>query len=156
MGDKKDKPKKKNKGGRPTKYSKAILTKSKKYIKSCVDKEYDWTKTDGESSTSFEHRVKVKLPTIEGLAIYLDVSRKTLYNWAKENKEFLYTLGIIERKQKERLISAGLSGDYNPTIAKLILSTNHGMSEKSEIEHSGSVSLGDLFDKANEKKDDNK
>ena len=37
---------------------------------------------------------------------------------------------------------AELSGDYNPTIAKLVLSANHGMAEKQEIEQSGTINLG--------------
>ena len=34
-----------------------------------------------------------------------------------------------------RLGESGLSGAYNSTIAKLILSSNHGMHEKSEVEN---------------------
>jgi hypothetical protein len=41
----------------------------------------------------------------------------------------------IKDIQRERLLYNGLSGDYNSTIAKLVLSANHGMSEKSEVDH---------------------
>lgn len=121
--------------GRPTEYNDEILKKSQEYIKSRKD--------DGK---------EVKLPTLEGLALYLDVSRKSLYNWAEKHSEFLHTLGIIERKQKEKLIAKGLSGDYNSTIAKLMLSSNHGMKERTENENTGEVKItitnyGDKEDK---------
>jgi len=32
-------------------------------------------------------------------------------------------------------VKYGLSGDYNSTIAKLVLSSNHGMAEKQEHDH---------------------
>jgi curved DNA-binding protein CbpA len=35
-------------------------------------------------------------------------------------------------EQKQRLLNKGASGEYNSTIAKLILSANHGMAEKKE------------------------
>ena len=118
---------------RPTKYDRSLLEKANEYIKACEDEETDWIKTSGDKSTSYEHRVKVKLPSIEGLALFLDVSRTTLYNWSEKHKEFLYTLRRIERIQKEKLISSGLSGDYSPVIAKLMLSSNHNMREKTDL-----------------------
>lgn len=98
-------------------------------------------------------RTEVKLPKREGFAKFLGYPRQTLDNWAKEHPEFFDALERIDAEQRERLIDKGLSGDYNPTIAKLILSANHGMAEKSESknEHSGNVSfnLTDLLHKAN-------
>jgi hypothetical protein len=119
--------------GRPSEYDPSYIAKADEYLALCVDEEFDWTKTDGDKTTSYEHRVRVKLPTIEGFARFLNVSRKSLYNWAEEHEDFLHTLEKIEVEQKERLIKYGLSGDYNPTIAKLILSANHNMREKSDM-----------------------
>lgn len=82
------------------------------------------------STSTYENRLKVKLPTIVGFAAYLGVSEKTLYNWAGDNDDFRIALDKIKNEQKQRLINSGLSGNYNSTIAKLILSSNHGMKER--------------------------
>lgn len=122
-----------NKGGRPSEFKENYIDKVDDYLELCEDIEYDWTRSDGVKSTSYEHRIKVKLPTIEGFAIFLGVSKKSLYNWAESYPQFLHALEKIEVEQKNRLIEKGLSGDYNPTIAKLILSANHGMREKTDV-----------------------
>lgn len=74
--------------------------------------------------------LKVKLPTIYGFALYLGVAEKTLNNWGKNHKKFRRALNKIKNEQKKRLVNMGLSGDYNSTIAKLILSSDHGMRER--------------------------
>ena len=127
--------------GRPSEYKEEYIPMVTKYIKETKDKV-----TKG--------KLKVSLPTIEGFSIYLDVSKKTLYNWGGEHKEFLHALGEIEREQKKRLLDMGLSGDYNSTIAKLILSVNHGMSEKSEVDHNvKSVGAFNFLNNGNNKPD---
>lgn len=120
-------------GGRPTKYKKSYIKKVDEYIESCQDEEKQVVKYEGEHSTGYETKKIVKLPTLEGFAIYLNVSVDSLDRWAKEHKEFCGALKKITNEQKERLITNGLSGDYNPTIAKLILSANHGMREKKDL-----------------------
>lgn len=119
--------KKKNKGGRPTLYNEDILNKTKEYISSCQDKEIEQEKKEGWVT----YKTKVKLPTIEGLAVYLEVSRDSLYEWAKVHKEFSYILENLRAEQADRLINSGLSGDYNPTITKVLL-TKHGYVDKAE------------------------
>jgi hypothetical protein len=127
-----------NKVGRPTTYDPIYCEKVDEYLTVRVDEETDWTKSSfagSESSgASWEHRVKVKLPTMDGFAKFIDVARSTLYEWKEEHKEFSDALDKILIEQKERLINMGLSGDYSPTIAKLILSSNHGMKEKTETD----------------------
>lgn len=118
---------------RPTDYNQEIVQKSKEYLDRCIDQEYDWTKSSGDKSTSYEHRVKVKLPSVEGLARYLGVARSAVYVWAERHQEFKDILEDILAEQAERLINNGLSGDYNSTISKLIL-TKHGYSDKSETD----------------------
>ncbi|MFS1583491.1 MAG: terminase small subunit [Candidatus Arsenophonus phytopathogenicus] len=56
------------------------------------------------------------VPSVAGLACYLGISRSTAQEYAKENKEF--------------------SGEFNPTIVKLMLS-NHGYAEKQETALTG-------------------
>ena len=82
-------------------------------------------------------KLTVNLPTVEGFAMFLDVSKKTLYNWEDEHDQFLHALDKIREEQRKRLLNKGLSGDYNSTIAKLILSSNHGMREKSDVTTDG-------------------
>lgn len=97
---------------RPTIYDSKILTKSLKYLSSCRD-----TKND------------VNLPTVEGLGLSLGVSRSIMYEWKESHDEFSDILEEIMREQGKRLINKGLSGKYNSTIAKLILS-KHGYKDQ--------------------------
>ena len=126
--------------GRPTDYSPEIITKAKDYLEGCVDEAYQLTKTDGEKSTSYENKIRVKLPTIEGLALYLKIHKDTVYEWEKMHEEFSDVIALLRSKQAEALINNGLSGDYNPTIAKVLLS-KHGYKEevKTETQHSGTI-----------------
>lgn len=76
------------------------------------------------------------VPSVVGLAVFIKVASKTVYNWGHEYPAFLRTLKEIEDKQHLELASRGLKGDYNPTITKLMLH-NHGYSEKTQSEISG-------------------
>lgn len=120
--------------GRPPTYSKEIIKKVRTYIISCKDEETEFHKTRGEKSDGFERILKVRLPTIEGLASYLHVVRSTIYEWRKEYKEFSDIIDELMQKQADALITNGLSGNYNPTIAKVLL-TKHGYREG--LEHTG-------------------
>ena len=107
-------------GGRPTDYhGEETIAKVRDYIASCIDEEREIMNADKLTT-----RLKVKLPSIEGLAVYLDVTRETIYEWRKVHPEFSYIIGRLLATQAERLLSNGLSGDYNSTITKLIL-TKH-------------------------------
>ena len=119
--------------GRPKEYSEEIITKTREYINSCVDEEYTRIKTDGATSTSYDNLVKVKLPSIEGLAVYLKISRDTIYDWQKKYPEFSDIVKELLALQAERLVNNGLNGTYNASIAKLILS-KHGYVEKQETD----------------------
>ena len=99
--------------GRPSKLTDALIEKAAKYANS-------------DYMTQSE-----VIPTIEGLAVYLDVSRSTIYNWKTENREFLDILDGLMARQAKELFSNGLTGDFNPTITKLIL-TKHGYSDRVE------------------------
>ena len=111
-------------GGRPTTYSDEMLALTWEYIDACQDQ-------------ITEGKLKVKLPTVEGLSIYLGVTRSTVYLWAETHKEFSDTLEHLKAKQAEMLISQGLANNDSSTIAKLMLSSNHGMREKSDVTTDG-------------------
>jgi hypothetical protein len=100
-------------GGRPTKYDPSFCEEVDEYL----------------ATTGKE---QMHLPKVESFAIWLDVSKKTLYNWAEEHPEFLHSLEKIMVRQAEQLIDDGIYGgkDINSTIVKLLLQNNHGMKER--------------------------
>lgn len=127
---------------RPTDFNDQVLIDAKAYIDSCEDEQRSVVTGESENYTKYEEKLRVKLPTIEGLARHLQIHRTTVYAWQKEHVEFSYIIEELLQKQAERLLSNGLSGDYNSTIAKVLL-TKHGYTDKQEIdqktEHSGSI-----------------
>lgn len=118
----------KHAGGRPTEYNEEIITKTEEYIKQCVDDIEEYHKTRGDKSDTYERIVRVRLPTIEGLAVYLKVGKQTLYDWEKVNPKFLDVMNDLRNIQADRLINNGMNGDYSPVIAKVLL-TKHGYRE---------------------------
>lgn len=121
---------------RPTKYNEDILTKTKEYISSCEDKKeirYKPKIKDGIDTGETEaYLVDItKIPTIEGLAYYLEINKTTIYEWCKVHEEFSNVIGDLQSKQANALINKGLSGDYSPVIAKVLL-TKHGYRDSLE------------------------
>lgn len=114
-----------NKGGRPSLYNGDMLEKIKQYISHFQDPESSKMKT------------REVTPTMAGLAIYLGITKKTLYNWAENNEELLHAFDELQDTQETILISGGLSGEFNAPISKLIL-TNHGYSDKQVIDNTSS------------------
>lgn len=107
---------------RPTKLTDELAQKAKKYAK------------DGYLA------VDEVIPTIAGLAVYLGVSRSTLYEYKKLNNEFSDTLEMILQNQERLLINRSLTGDFNATIAKLMLA-NHGYNDKQEVTNTTSLNM---------------
>ena len=105
---------KKHPGGRPSEYKPEYVEKVDEYIQLSLK----------------QNKTTTELPTLVGLAIYFDKVVNTLKNWGKEHPEFLTALRKLQAYQKRELINRGLLGTYNSTIAKLILSSNHGMTER--------------------------
>lgn len=82
------------------------------------------------------------IPTAEGLAIYLDVSRATPYNWAKQEDnpfadDFAYIVDRVQAIQGMKLVNGGLTKDFDPGFCKTLVG-NHGYGEKHAIDHSSS------------------
>ena len=105
--------------GRPSKYNKTILKKTQEFM-------------DGGYKDS-----GAVIPTLEGLALYLGLVPSTVHKWANEdgNKpEFSEALRRITAMQRENLLTGGLTGSYNASIAKLLLSHNHGVMERSQVD----------------------
>jgi reverse gyrase len=118
--------------GRPSSYDPAICKKVDEYLEMKKDEYQAILKARNTESghEAYDQILKVDLPMVEDFAVYVGVPLSTLYHWRETHPEFLEALGRIAEEQKKRLLNKGLSGEYNSTIAKLILSANHGMSEK--------------------------
>jgi hypothetical protein len=116
-------------GGRPTEYNQTYIKKAKEYLELCQDEEVEQEKRENFVT----YKLKARLPTKGGLAVYLGVARETLYDWASKYPEFSDIMEELGGIQEERLINNGLSGDYNPTIAKVLL-TKHGYTDKQETD----------------------
>lgn len=131
----------KHPGGAPSKLTEAMVRKAQEY--------YDVEATDKPIKDGGGNIIghDVNLPTKEGLALYLNVSRKTLYNWAEDTEEaytglneeeialkekFLHIFDKIMSEQGKRLINKGLAGKYNPLIGKMLLS-KHGYKDAVDI-----------------------
>lgn len=131
--------------GRPTLYNEEILKKAEEYLDSCKDDIDDEDDPDSDPDEELEpqshggslkRRYKtttyVNIPNVGGLASYLRVARSTLYLWAKEHEDFSDIMERLGAEQENRLIQRGLGGQYNPTIAKVIL-TKHGYTDKVDL-----------------------
>lgn len=102
-------------GGRPTDYSDEKATKARLYLECYEDEGH-------------------VVPSIAGLALYLEQGRRTLYSWGEAHEEFQHILEAIGAKQEQEALSKGLKGDWNATIVKLLLG-KHGYSDKQEHDH---------------------
>lgn len=137
-------------GGRPTDYDKTIINKTLLYIDSCKDEQTEFHTKRSDGSNSYEYKVRVNIPTVEGLALHLGVSRSTVYKWREDHPEFSDIIDQLLTKQADMLLRGGLSGDYNSTISKVIL-TKHGYREGQEITGEGGKPLSGLSDEEKEK-----
>lgn len=106
----------KPKGGRPTTWSKKLEEKAWEYVNG------GW-QSQGDA-----------VPMVVGLCAYIERSQTVIYDWEKhEDKEFADILEQIREIQHLEVFSKALKGDYNSTMAKLML-TKHGYSDKTEQE----------------------
>lgn len=103
--------------GRPSKLNDELMKKAYAYIY-CVGEQAQWAARGNV------------IPTLEDFALYLHISRETIYAWEKENEEFSDIVEAIRQDQANGLINGALSGKLNVTIAKLILSGKHGYVEQ--------------------------
>ena len=99
-------------GGRPTAWSEELEVKAWEYV------DGGWIEAG--------HAV----PMVVGLCSFIERSSSVVYQWEKdENKQFMDILKAIKEKQCLELFNKSLTGDYNATMSKLML-TKHGYSDK--------------------------
>jgi len=117
-----------NLGGRPTVLTQEMLDTALEYV----------AESDNMGVTTL-------LPTMDRLALKLDVSRDTLYAWEKDAteekasdllKRFSYILMKLRAVQADKLIQNGLINRYNPAVTKMMLS-KHGYVETKDITTGG-------------------
>lgn len=112
--------------GRPREYDPAYhLTQTRLYLDGGV-KELELY------STNESKWIKVKLPQIAGLAVFMKVGRNTIYEWMKVYPDFRDTMEQLMAEQEEMLIEYGLNNRFNSTITKLLLGT-HGYKDKTDV-----------------------
>ena len=98
-----------------------------KCTQALADKVYEYLDT----YTDLEQVV----PTISGFAKFGEVTRKSCHQWINEDTCPAFTVAMAQlmAEQEIALVNQGLSGNFNPTISKLIL-TKHGYSDKQETD----------------------
>jgi hypothetical protein len=111
----------KNSVGRPSEYEEKIAKV----------KEYKQIFENNENVAKLDEVI----PTIEGLACFVPMSRSTIYEWIKdeEKKEFSDIVEWLLSRQGKLTLNNGLNNKFNSSIAKLLLS-KHGYVEKSETD----------------------
>ncbi len=103
--------------GRPTKLTPEAIEKAIDYINGGYEVQGD------------------AIPSHIGIALVLNVATSTVYKWAEDPESgFSEILEFCRQKQHQLLIGKGLSGDFNPSITKLVLG-KHGYHERQE--HTG-------------------
>lgn len=78
--------------------------------------------------------------TIEGLCVFLNITRQTLLNYEKEGgyNEYFDVIKMAKQKITANMITRGLMNEINTPLTIFLLK-NQGYSDKQEIEHSGEV-----------------
>lgn len=104
--------------GRPTEYTDEIAQQAWEYVENFAD---------------HGHAV----PSVVGLCRVINRARSTVYGWAEDpDKEFSDILDAINENQQLVTFNKSLKGDYNATIAKLLLG-KHGYHDKADNTISG-------------------
>jgi len=75
------------------------------------------------------------IPSRAGLCCFLGIAKSTSYEWEQTYPEFSDALRAVEVMQEHMTLNGSLANQLNPTIAKLVLSNNHGYSEKHTTDH---------------------
>ena len=100
--------------GRPTKLTPEIIEAAKGYL--------DNYEAAGDA-----------FPNVAGLSIAINITRTTVYDWAKEkDSEFSYIVADVMAKQEQVLWKNGMSGEFNASLTKLAL-TKHNYSDRQEL-----------------------
>lgn len=75
---------------------------------------------------------EVIFPTFEEFGTRIGVLAETLKNWTMSHPRFRDAHALCEQIQKQRLIVGGLTRAFEPSFAKFVAASNHGMRDKVE------------------------
>jgi hypothetical protein len=104
--------------GRPSKYDPSFVALTEDYARN--PKKYD-----------------DPVPTVEGIATECGVGKDTYLRWCSEHEDLSNAYMELKSRQARLLQKYGLLNKTNALITKLMLSANHGMSEKNGVELTG-------------------
>ena len=79
-----------------------------------------------------EYVKKNDMPTITGLAAYLGTTRSRLDTHRKNNEQFAALIEVMKEKFTVHVSEGALTGRYNSSFAKYLLSARLGLIEKTE------------------------
>lgn len=132
---------KKNKGGRPTKYTEDMP----KIMLEWFDRPLDQIKkvevaTPKGIQVLNEERPN-RLPTVEGFCRFLGIHKDTLHEWRKKHKLFADALRKCKAIQMEHLIQHTLEGSYNANFAKFLAVNISDYTDKKEVKNEGKIEI---------------
>lgn len=121
-----------------------------KELEEHINEYFDWC--DNHPLIRIEYNgkdpVECEIPTqrpytIEGLALHLDVDRRTLLNYSKKKgyEEYFPILSRAKRKITQNNIEFGLVGAYNANLVKFLLVNNTEYKDKTEQENKGTLRI---------------
>lgn len=80
---------------------------------------YEVRIVNDEDGNPKEVIVPSKFPTFEAFAVYLGISRKTLFNWREGNPDFKRAWDICRTIQNNYILVNGMAGTTNPGFTRL-------------------------------------
>lgn len=117
-------------GGRPSKLDAAFIQKAEEYL------------------LGYEELGDV-IPSIAGLALFTRVRRATIHAWMagelpdvdeRFKTQFSDIISELQEAQEQKLLNGGLSGAFNSTITKLVLSKHDYSDKVDNVSSDGSMS----------------
>lgn len=140
-----DKPK--HPGGRPTNYKPEFCDKLIEYfdIEPWKEREIPHYKNGALTWTDYKI-MPVRMPTLRRFAKSINVGIRTVYGWIDEKcgsyqMEFSHAFTCAKDIRKEWLVDVGLSGSAPPASFKFVAVNVTDMRDKTDIAHSGEISL---------------
>ena len=88
--------------GRPTKYNEEIQAKANEYLTAWED-------------------LKEAVPSVAGLSLYIDIPKRTMYDWGDKFPDFSHTLAKVQATQEYSLVNKGLKNEINANIGKFMM-----------------------------------
>lgn len=126
----------KNDTGRPSLYKPEYCDQIIAFFDQPKTRQILKSHTTGKNDYEKDEYITVpnELPTISKFARSIKVSKSTIYEWAKEHKEFSDTLQEVSELYKEFLNDNALAGYYNPIYSKFVAINTTDMKDKQETE----------------------